>query len=251
MKSPNCFSKTDNKLPNIQGAKTTTNVVDKRDRIDAIVVEICDDEAYYEDSESIKPVTENLEKSHPKAEENIYINNAPTSDCENGDNNEHGVKGCVIRQDTSSRKNKHSSQIDLEKAQQIYENAAFPVKYNRIATPRICERTHKCSKKEKSPTRKGYQETVQPILQKSERPKRRNPSVLSETELIYDDVPDETAEDYESGKARSICPVKPPIKPKPRLSKIMRNRNNIKTPSPRLKSLDDAVMMDNEVYTGT
>ncbi len=143
---------------------------------------------------------------------------------------------------------KHSPPIDLEKAQQIYENAAFPVKCSRIATPRICEKSRQGSKKGKPPIgKKGSEETVQPILQKLERPRillRRNSSVISETDLIYDDVPDEKLElDY-----NRATDVKPAIRPKPRLSKILRNKS--KTPSPtNLRTVDDTIMIDNDIYT--
>ncbi len=209
----------------------------------------CEDSCY-EDSEPMK--NEHLEKDHPKAEENIY--------CLNANEQSHSDKGIVgknantttrdIHKEDDAGESRKPADIDLDKAQLLYENAAFPVKYSRIATPRICERSLQEAKKGKVPNRKGQAETVEPVLQKLERPKiavRRNPSVVSESDLIYDDVPDETAENEEP--TTNNGPVKPPIKPKPRLSKILRHKNKAKTPSPRLKSVDGTVMVDNEVYT--
>ena len=257
--SPKRAIVTDTKLQKVQIVKECDpNTVAKTESIEANmdVEDACENDNFYQDREPLKSVAKDLEKSYATAEENIYVNHDATLDCDT-DITEHISKEDVTnrnsKQDTLER-NRYSPQIDLEKAQEIYENAAFPVKYSRIATPRICERSHQASKKGKPPTRKGYQETVQPVLQKLERPKisiRRNPSVLSETELIYDDVPDETAEDDESGETKPDAPVKPPIKPKPRLSKIMKNKNKNKTPSPKLKSVDDTIMIDNEVYTAT
>ena len=254
-KSPKCINTTDNKLQNIQVIKEgDPNTVAKTESIEAImdVEEICDNEAYYENSEPVK--TEHLGKCHTK----VFVNHNATAGCDKSDDKEHITKedfsNYNSNQNIPSKRKRHSPQIDLEKAQEIYENAAFPVKYSRIATPRICERSRQGSKKGKPPARKGYQETVQPVLQKLERPKvaiKRNPSVLSETELIYDDVPDEADEDDESRETKVETPVKPPIKPKPRLSKILKNKNKNKTQSPKLKSVDDTIMIDNEVYTGT
>ena len=246
------------KLPSVpKKVENTSTVEDTTESIEANMdIQVtCDDDTFYEENEPIRSLVECADERYPKTQENLYVNHEETtSNCDNNDINKQTTKETVLDQSSTQNNietNTHSPQMDLEKAQEIYENAAFPVKYSRIATPRICERSREGSKKGKPPTRKGYLET-EPVLQKLERPKiavRRNPSVISQTELIYDDVPDETAEDEEFKGAKTNGLVKPPLKPKPRLSKIMKNK--IKNPSPRMKSVDDTIMIDNEVYTGT
>ena len=232
-------------------AENTSTLVDKTESKEQNMdkPETCEEETLYEESEPVRSLTKR------KTREMFYVNHeATTSKCDNNDISEEKTKETVLDQSSIQNDietNRLSPQMDLEKAQEIYENAAFPVKYNRIATPRICERSRQGSKKGKPPTRKGYLET-EPVLQKLERPKiavRRNPSVVSQTELIYDDVPDETAEDEDFKESKTNGLVKPPLKPKPRLSKIMKNKN--KNPSPRMKPAYDTIMIDNEVYTGT
>ena len=248
-----------NKSPNVpSNGECSSNLVGKTESIEANmdITETCDEETYYEESEPIKPLARRTLETHPKARDNIYINHeTATPNCDHNDIKEETPEDIVSKQNSSQNdvkpsSSRYSPQIDLEKAQEIYENAAFPVKYSRIATPRICERSRQGSKKGKPPIRKGYEE-AEPVLQKLERPKiavRRNPSAVSDNELIYDDVPDETAED-EAMATKTNGIAKPPIKPKPRLSKIMKNKN--KTPSPKMKTVDDTMMIDNEVYTGT
>ncbi len=208
---------------------------------------ICDDDTYYEDSEPVR--LENLEPDHSQAN-NIYVNNKETPEAR--DTSVAAVNGsCKPR--TAEKTKRSRPQPDLQKAQQLYENAAFPVKYSRIATPRICERSLQVANPGNASSKRGCPaDTVQPVLHKLERPKvaaRSHVTTVSDNELIYDDVPDEADEDEQLDGA---APVKPPLKPKPRMSKILRhNKNKSKTPSPRLKPAEDTIMVDNDVYTVT